>query len=163
MISPHQSGFRKGRGTLDPIICLETEIRKAQVNEESVMAVFFDVDKAYDMVWSSGPQTTARGPDTARLHVWSSPLNNTRKPTYDFFFQSGHANPRQASQIAVDSRAAPPSGRQIRPTVALGLVMCALSAPPPDRSRIIKQRSAPRLFKLVFSNLQLFVPEVRVR
>jgi len=54
MISPHQTGFRKGKGTMDPIICLETEIRKAQVNKESVMAVFFDVEKAYDMVWREG-------------------------------------------------------------------------------------------------------------
>ncbi len=51
ILSPHQSGFRRGRGTMDPIICLETDIKKAQVNKESVMAVFFDVEKAYDMVW----------------------------------------------------------------------------------------------------------------
>lgn len=54
MFSPYQSGFRKGRGTMDPVICLETEIRKAQVNKESIMAVFFDVEKAYDMVWKEG-------------------------------------------------------------------------------------------------------------
>lgn len=54
LLSPYQSGFRRGRGTMDPIICLETEIKKAQVNKESVMAVFFDVEKAYDMVWKEG-------------------------------------------------------------------------------------------------------------
>ncbi|XDV52299.1 hypothetical protein PO909_021042 [Leuciscus waleckii] len=54
ILSPHQSGFRRGRGTMDPVMCLETEIRKAQVNKESVMAVFFDVEKAYDMVWKEG-------------------------------------------------------------------------------------------------------------
>ncbi len=52
--SSHQSGFRRGRGTMDPIICLETEVKKDQVNKESVMAVFFDVEKAYDMVWKEG-------------------------------------------------------------------------------------------------------------
>lgn len=36
---------------MDPIVLLETEIRKAQVNKESAMAVFFDVEKVYDMVW----------------------------------------------------------------------------------------------------------------
>ncbi len=51
ILSSHQSGFRRGRGTMDPIICLETEVKKDQVNKESVMAVFFDVEKAYDMVW----------------------------------------------------------------------------------------------------------------
>lgn len=50
ILSLHQSGFRRGRGTMDPVICLEMEIRKAQVNKESLMAVFFDVEKAYDMI-----------------------------------------------------------------------------------------------------------------
>jgi len=30
--SKYQSGFRKGRGTMDPIACLEAEVMKAQVN-----------------------------------------------------------------------------------------------------------------------------------
>ncbi len=51
LILKYQSGFRKGRGTMDPIVCLEIEIRKAQINKESVIAVFLDVEKAYDMTW----------------------------------------------------------------------------------------------------------------
>ncbi len=39
-----QSGFRKGRNTMDPVINLEDEIRKAQVNKETAGAVFFDVE-----------------------------------------------------------------------------------------------------------------------
>ena len=39
---------------MDPVMCLETEIRKAHVDKESVMAVFFDVEKAYDIVWKEG-------------------------------------------------------------------------------------------------------------
>lgn len=39
--SPYQSGFRWGRGTMDSIVSLEDEIRKAFVNKESVIAVFF--------------------------------------------------------------------------------------------------------------------------
>ena len=54
LLSPSQSGFRRGRGTMDPVMCLETEVRKAYVNKESVMSVFFDVEKAYDMVWKEG-------------------------------------------------------------------------------------------------------------
>ncbi len=54
ILSPHQSGFRRGRGTMDPIIFLETDVKKAQVNKESVMAVSFDVEKAYDLVWKEG-------------------------------------------------------------------------------------------------------------
>lgn len=49
-----QSGFRKGRSTTDFIICLEDEIRKAQVNKESVVAIFLDVEKAYNMLWVEG-------------------------------------------------------------------------------------------------------------
>ena len=49
-----QSGFRKGRNTTDSIICLEDEIRKAQVNKEAVVAIFLDVEKAYDMLWVEG-------------------------------------------------------------------------------------------------------------
>lgn len=37
---------------MDPVICLETEIKKAQVNKESVMAVFFE--KACNMAWKEG-------------------------------------------------------------------------------------------------------------
>ncbi len=35
-------------------MCLEHEIRKAQINRESVVAVFFDIEKAYDMMWREG-------------------------------------------------------------------------------------------------------------
>uniref|UniRef100_A0A3P9LEU6 Reverse transcriptase domain-containing protein n=1 Tax=Oryzias latipes TaxID=8090 RepID=A0A3P9LEU6_ORYLA len=54
LLSPYQNGFRKGRGTMDPVICLEADIRKAQVNKEYLVAVFFDIEKAYDMVWKEG-------------------------------------------------------------------------------------------------------------
>lgn len=54
MVATYQSGFRKGRNTMDPVLCLEDEIRKAQVNKETVVAVFFDVEKAYDMLWKEG-------------------------------------------------------------------------------------------------------------
>ncbi len=53
ILSP-QSGFGRGRGTMDPIICLETGVKKAQVNKESGMAVFFDVGKSIDMMSITG-------------------------------------------------------------------------------------------------------------
>ena len=37
-----------------PMVCLEHDIRRAQVNKETVLAVLFDVEKAYDMVWRQG-------------------------------------------------------------------------------------------------------------
>ncbi len=54
ILSPNQSGFGRGRGTMDPIICLETGVKKAQVNKESGMAVFLMSEKAYDMIWKEG-------------------------------------------------------------------------------------------------------------
>ena len=54
LLHSYQSGFRKGRGTMDPVVALEDSIRKAQVNKETVLAIFFDVEKAYDMVWKEG-------------------------------------------------------------------------------------------------------------
>lgn len=39
---------------MDSILCLESEVRKAQIDKESVVAVFFDVEKAYDMLWKEG-------------------------------------------------------------------------------------------------------------
>jgi len=54
LFSQYQSGFRKGRSTMDSLISLESDIRKAQTNREVVIAVFFDVEKAYDMIWKEG-------------------------------------------------------------------------------------------------------------
>lgn len=54
LLSPYQSDFRKVRTTMDPVICLENEIRKAQVNKEYVLETFFDIEKAYDMLWKEG-------------------------------------------------------------------------------------------------------------
>lgn len=54
IISPHQSGFRKGWSTLDAVISLETDIRKAQVNKEVVVGIFSDIEKAYYMLWKEG-------------------------------------------------------------------------------------------------------------
>lgn len=33
---------------------MENDIRKAQANKEGVVAVFFDIEKAYDMMWKQG-------------------------------------------------------------------------------------------------------------
>ena len=37
-----------------PVVALEDSIRKGQVNKETVLTVFFDIEKAYDMVWREG-------------------------------------------------------------------------------------------------------------
>lgn len=54
IFSACQSGFRKGRNMMDSILCLEAEIRKAKVNKLVLVRVFFDVEKAYGMLWKEG-------------------------------------------------------------------------------------------------------------
>ena len=53
LISPVQSGFRSERSTNDNLVRLETFIRDAFVAKEHV-AVFFDLEKAYDTTWRHG-------------------------------------------------------------------------------------------------------------
>ncbi|GFS77437.1 putative RNA-directed DNA polymerase from transposon X-element [Trichonephila clavipes] len=47
-ISPLQSGFRKGRSTLDNLIFLESQIRDAFVRRNHLVSLFFDIEKVYD-------------------------------------------------------------------------------------------------------------------
>ena len=39
---------------MDPAVCLEHEVTKAQINRESIVAVFLDVEKLYYMMWGEG-------------------------------------------------------------------------------------------------------------
>ena len=48
----YKSGFRKGRNTMAPAVCLEHDIRKAQ--KQKVQWQCFDIEKAYDMMWGEG-------------------------------------------------------------------------------------------------------------
>ncbi|GFW24990.1 probable RNA-directed DNA polymerase from transposon X-element [Trichonephila clavipes] len=53
-ISPLQSGFRKGRSTLDNLVFLESQIRDAFVKRNHLVSLFFDIEKAYDRTWRYG-------------------------------------------------------------------------------------------------------------
>ena len=53
-ISRFQSGFRTKRSTTDNLVRLETFIRDAFIKKEHVIAVFFDLEKAYDTTWRYG-------------------------------------------------------------------------------------------------------------
>ncbi|GFX46781.1 probable RNA-directed DNA polymerase from transposon X-element [Trichonephila clavipes] len=53
-ISPLQSGFRKGRSTLDNLVFLESQIRDAFVRRNHLVSLFFDIEKAYDRTWLYG-------------------------------------------------------------------------------------------------------------
>ena len=49
-----QSGFRKQRSTTDQLVRLETFVREAFVNKQHTVAIFFDLEKAYDTTWKYG-------------------------------------------------------------------------------------------------------------
>ena len=54
LLSWYQPGFRAGRSANDNLVKLETFIRDAFVKKEHVVAVFFDLEKAYDTTWRYG-------------------------------------------------------------------------------------------------------------
>ena len=53
-LHPSQSGFRKGRQTIDQLIRLTQDTADAFQKKESVAAVFVDLKQAYDHVWRAG-------------------------------------------------------------------------------------------------------------
>jgi ribonuclease HI len=53
-ISNIQSGFRRGRCTLDNMVDLESKIRNAFVKRNHLVSIFFDIEKAYDRTWRYG-------------------------------------------------------------------------------------------------------------
>ena len=54
LITDFQCGFRKNRSTTDHLVRLESFVRDAFVKKEHVVAVFFDLEKAYDTTWKYG-------------------------------------------------------------------------------------------------------------
>lgn len=54
LYNTNQCGFRKQRSTIDQTIHLENEIAKAKCHGEYLLAVFIDLEKAFDMLWKEG-------------------------------------------------------------------------------------------------------------
>ena len=50
-ISPYQAGFRHNRNSTDYIIQLENIVRQEIAKKNHTIAVFFDIQKAYDITW----------------------------------------------------------------------------------------------------------------
>ena len=53
LITEYQAGFRSQRSPIDHLILLERFIREA-IKKEHLVAVFFDLEKAYDTTWNYG-------------------------------------------------------------------------------------------------------------
>ena len=54
LLAKQQCGYRANRSTIDHLICLETFIRDAFIQNQHLVAVFFDLQKAYDTTWKHG-------------------------------------------------------------------------------------------------------------
>lgn len=54
ILSIEQSGFRKKRSTLDALILFKNDAKKEIIMREYLVAVFFDIEKAYDTLWREG-------------------------------------------------------------------------------------------------------------
>ena len=54
LLSKFQCGFRKDHITLDHLVCFENFIWEAFARKKQVLAVFFDLEKAYDTTWKHG-------------------------------------------------------------------------------------------------------------
>ena len=54
IIDSKQFGFRKGHSTADPLLMLEHDISQAFSRKRKILAVSFDLEKAYDTTWKWG-------------------------------------------------------------------------------------------------------------
>ena len=54
LISGNQAGFHKNFSTNDHLVRLESFIRDAFIKKEHCVAIFFDLEKAYDTTWKYG-------------------------------------------------------------------------------------------------------------
>ena len=54
LITNSQYGFRKQRSTINHVIKLEISIREANIQKQHLIAVFFDLEMAYDTIWRCG-------------------------------------------------------------------------------------------------------------
>lgn len=62
LLSTFQCGFRRHRSTTDHLVHLETAIQDAFRHHEHLVAIFFDLEKAYDTTWRYGI--------LRQLHAW---------------------------------------------------------------------------------------------
>lgn len=54
LLPPFMNGFRRGRSVIDSIVNLENDVQKHINNKEHTLAVFLDINKAYDTIWIDG-------------------------------------------------------------------------------------------------------------
>ena len=54
LLAKQQCGYRSNKSTVDHLVCHETFIKDAFINNQHLVAVFLDLQKAYDATWKYG-------------------------------------------------------------------------------------------------------------
>ena len=54
LLNREQSGFRKGRGCTDHILRLQNDVKRSLWKGGGTLAIFLDLEKAFDLVWKDG-------------------------------------------------------------------------------------------------------------
>ena len=54
LLSKYQCGFRKGQGTIDVLLIIESKIRKSFANSGICLVAYIDLKGAFDSVWHDG-------------------------------------------------------------------------------------------------------------
>ena len=95
LLTIHQSGFRKNRSTIDQIIKLQNDIKKAKHQHKHLLAVFLDFEKAFDLMWTDGLLFKLKQFNiTGKMFTWIKnflqnrtmrvKINNTKSETFNF-------------------------------------------------------------------------------
>ena len=80
LLSNLQTGFRAKRSTIDQIVHRETLIKEAFIKKEHLVAILFDLEKAYNTTWPYGiPWPTRQTPYLHKTHPRRLDLPNTNK------------------------------------------------------------------------------------
>ena len=54
LLLPMQSGFRKGKSTIDILLRIEHQVRQTLQNREVCLVVYIDLESAFDKIWGKG-------------------------------------------------------------------------------------------------------------
>ena len=66
-----QAGFRKGRTTIDQVMRLQNDVTQSLNNNKYTVAIFLDLKKAFDMVWTTGILEKMQDLGiTGRMYTW---------------------------------------------------------------------------------------------
>ena len=64
LLVSEQCGFRKYRCTADHLVHFDSYIRNAFITRENAVAIYFDLEKAYDIKWKHGTLCGLYDPDS---------------------------------------------------------------------------------------------------